>query len=39
MIVEILMWTIGILIWFNVVCWSAVIGLNLLGCLIKIFKW
>ena len=39
MIGEILMWTLGFLIWFNVACWSAVIGFNLLGCLIKKFKW
>ena len=35
---EILMWILAGLIWFNIIGWGIVIGLSLLGGVIKAFR-
>ena len=35
MFVEVLMWILGVLIWFNIIGWGIVVGFSVLGILIK----
>jgi len=35
---EILMFILGVLIWFNIIGWSVVIGFSVLGTLIRAIK-
>jgi len=35
---EILMWILGVLIWFNIIGWGIVIGFSILGTLIRAIK-
>ena len=35
MFVEVLMWILGVLIWFNIIGWGIVAGFSVLGILIK----
>ena len=35
MIGEILMWTLGILVWSNIILWGSVIAINVLGLLVR----
>ena len=36
--VQILMWILGILIWFNVIGWSIVVGFSVLGGVVRLFR-
>ncbi len=36
MIGEILMWTLGILVWSNIILWGSVIALNFLGFILRL---
>ncbi len=38
MFVEILMFILGVLIWFNIIGWGIVIGFSILGTLIRAIK-
>jgi len=38
MFVEILMWILGVLIWFNIIGWGLVVGLSALGIIIRAFR-
>ena len=35
MIGEILMWTLGILVWANIILWGSVIAINVIGFLMR----
>ena len=34
--VQILMWTLGILVWANIILWGSLIALNILGFLARL---
>mgnify|MGYP000890019129 CR=1 FL=1 len=38
MFIEILMFILGVLIWFNIIGWGIVIGFSILGTLIRAIK-
>ena len=38
MIVEILMWILGVLIWFNIIGWGIVVGFSVLGMVIQALR-
>ena len=35
MIGEILMWTLGILVWANIILWGSVIAINVIGFIMR----
>jgi hypothetical protein len=38
MFIEVLMFILGVLIWFNIIAWGVVIGFSILGTLIRAIK-
>jgi len=38
MFVEIIMWILGVLIWFNIIGWGLVVGFSVLGSIIRALR-